>query len=169
VWLALLISILLLRQVGPAVTVSLDRGWYSPGDQLVITVSATGMAANETLWLYVDKPDGHNLYFAELRANDGTVVLTLPPDAPDGTYTITVTWGHQYIETGFIVETQPIPEFPSTPLVFFVAIAVAFGALFRWKASASAQAPTLDSRAYVVCGGVRRRRSTPPQQAAESA
>jgi hypothetical protein len=130
----------MVAQVGPTVTLSTDRGFYRPGDQVLIRVSATNMALNDSLWLYVDMPDGHNLYFAELLANGGTVVVPLPRDAPDGTYTVTVTWDHRYVETGFIVESQPIPEFPFTPLVLTIAVALAFTAISWRKASSRASA-----------------------------
>lgn len=140
-----IVLLVMVAQVGPTVTVSTDRGFYSPGDQVVIRVSATGMALNDRLWLYVDMPDGHNLYFTELLSNGDTVVVPLPQDAPDGTYTVTVTWDHRYVETGFIVESQPIPEFPFTPLVLTIAVAVAFAAISWRKASARTQAPAADS------------------------
>jgi hypothetical protein len=142
-----IVLLLMVTQVGPTVTVSTDRGFYSPGDQVVIRVSATGFDENDTLWLYVDKPDGRNLYFGELPANGDTVVVRLPQDAPDGTYTVTVTWDHRYIETGFIVETQPIPEFPFPLVVLFVAFTIAALTLARRKASARTSAPANDSGA----------------------
>ena len=150
-YLALIISILLLTQVTPVVTVTTDRGWYSPGDQVTIEISAAGFNSGEQLWLYVDKPDGHNLYFAELPADGDTVVVRLPQDAPDGTYTVTVTWDHRYIETGFIVETQPIPEFPFPLVVLFVAFTIAFAAISWRKASASAKTIATHTGAYRVC------------------
>jgi hypothetical protein len=97
------------------------------------------------LWLYVDKPDGHNLHFAELPASGGAVKVTLPIDAPPGFYTVIVTWDHQYIQTGFMVEGQPIPEFPITPMVFIIAFAFATATLARRQASARAETPTTDS------------------------
>jgi hypothetical protein len=146
----LIISILLLTQVTPAVTVTTDRGWYSPGDQVTIRISTTGFASSDRLWLYVDKPDGHSLYFTELAARGGTFVVMLPTDAPDGTYTVTVTWDHRYVQTGFIVESQPVPEFPLAPLVLMFALAIAFAALSRRKASASAPALASHPRTYGV-------------------
>jgi hypothetical protein len=142
-----IVLLVMVAQVGPTVTVSTDRGFYSPGDQVVIRVSATGFDENETLWLYVDKPDGRNLYFGELPANGDTVVVMLPQDAPDGSYTVTVTWDHRYVQTGFVVESQPIPEFPFTPLVLTIAVAVAFATISWRKASARTQAPAADSSA----------------------
>ena len=149
-YLALIISILLLTQVSPAVTVTTDRGWYSPGEQVTIRISTTGFASSDRLWLYVDKPDGHSLYFTELPARGGTFVVMLPTDAPDGTYTVTVTWDHRYVQTGFIVESQPVPEFPLAPLVLMFALAIAFAALSRRKASVSAQALASHPRTYGV-------------------
>jgi len=137
---ALLILALSLLQISPTVAVATDRTWYSPSDEVRIQVSTTGMPANQTLWLYVDKPDGRNLYFGELPANGDTVVVMLPQDAPDGTYTVTVTWDHRHVQTGFIVESQPIPEFPFAPLVLIFAFAIAYAAILGRKASARAQA-----------------------------
>lgn len=122
---SLLILALSLLQISPTVTVATDRTWYSPGDEVTIQVSTTGMPENQTLWLYVDGPDGRNWYFDQLPANGTTLALVLPADAQDGTYTVTVTWDHQYVETGFIVESQPIPEFSFAPVVFLVAITIA--------------------------------------------
>jgi len=134
-----LVALLVIAQATPTVTVSLDRGWYSPGESIVIHVSTTGFASSERLWLYVDKPDGHNLYFREVSPRGGTFVVTLPLDAANGTYTVTVTWDHRYIQTGFVVEGQPIPEFPFTPLVFIIAIAVAYATISWRKTSARSE------------------------------
>jgi hypothetical protein len=137
---SLLILALSLLQISPTVAVATDRTWYSPGDEVTIQVSTTGMPENQTLWLYVDKPDLRNWYFGQLPANGTTVTLVLPADAQDGTYTVTVTWDHRYVQTGFIVEGQPIPEFPLAPLVLIFATAIAFLALPRRQASARSEA-----------------------------
>jgi hypothetical protein len=145
-----LVMLVVAAQASPAVTVSTDRGWYSPGDQVSIYISTTGFASSEQLSLYVDKPDGHNLYFTELDSRGGTIDVMLPQDAADGTYTITVTWDHRYVETGFVVESQPIPEFPLTSLVLLVAFATAFAAILGRKTSVSAKAATVDPDAHVL-------------------
>jgi hypothetical protein len=120
--------------------VTVDRSIYGPGEEVVIYVSATGIASSERLWLYVDEPDGHNLCFTELTRRGGIIVVTLPQDAADGLYTVTVTWDHQYIQTGFTVERQPIPEFPSAAItVLILAASVASATLLRRKAGASAE------------------------------
>jgi len=137
---SLLILALSLLQISPTVAVATDRTWYSPGDEVTIQVSTTGMPENQTLWLYVDKPDLRNWYFGQLPANGTTVTLVLSADAQDGTYTVTVTWDHRYVQTGFIVEGQPIPEFPLAPLVLIFATAIAFLALPRRQASARSEA-----------------------------
>jgi hypothetical protein len=139
-YVSLLILALSLLQISPTVAVATDRTWYSPGDEVTIQVSTTGMPENQTLWLYVDKPDLRNWYFGQLPANGTTVTLVLPADAQDGTYTVTVTWDHRYVQTGFIVEGQPIPEFPLAPLVLIFATAIAFLALPRRQASARSEA-----------------------------
>jgi hypothetical protein len=137
----ILIILLALTQASPAViiTVSTDRGWYRPGESVTIQIQVV-MTENPTnmtwLWLYIDKPDGHNTYFAQLDAVNQTIVWDIPIDAPLGTYTVTVTCDHRYSQTGFIVESQPIPEFPIAPLVLIVATAIAFVALPRRQASA---------------------------------
>jgi hypothetical protein len=118
-----------------------DRGFYAPGDQVRIQVTASGLQANETLWLYIDKPDDHNLNYTQLPAGGGTFNVTLPQDAPQGSYTVTVMWDHRYVETGFIVEAQPIPEFPVAPLVLMIAVAIAFATLSWRKTSARAKTP----------------------------
>jgi hypothetical protein len=146
----LLVALVIVAQVSPTVTVSTDKGWYSPGEQVTVRVSTTGFASSERLWLYVDKPDGRNLYFTEVSACGGSIVVTLPQDAPDGPYTVTVTWDHRYVETGFVVESQPVPEFPFTFLVLILALAVASTAVSRRKASTSAETIALDSRAHML-------------------
>ena len=145
-----LILLLALAQTSPQVAVMTDRGWYAPGEQVQITVSVTGFDENETLWLYVDKPDGHNLYFAELSAHGGTFVVTLTQDAPEGSYAVTVMWDHRYVQTGFIVESQPVPEFPFPLAVLLVAFTVATLAISRRKASASAPSLASHPRTYGV-------------------
>jgi len=137
---ALLILALSLLQISPTVTVATDRTWYMPGDEVTIQVSTTGMLVNQTLWLFVDKPDSRNWYFGEVPAKGTTLTLILPADAQEGVYTVTVTWSHRYAQTGFIVESQPIPEFPFPLVVLLVAVASATLALSRRKASARAQA-----------------------------
>jgi len=164
----LLVALIMVAQVGPTVTVSTDRGWYSPGEQVTIRVSSTGFDSSERLWLYVDKPDGHSLYFTELPASGDTIIVTLPQDVPDGTYTVTVTWDHRYVETGFVVESQPVPEFPFTFLVLILALAVASTAVSRRKASTGAETIALDSRADMLCRSVRRCRRASLEQTSES-
>lgn len=107
-----LILILALAQTGPQVTVTTDRTSYAPGDQVTITISASGIDANQTLslGLYIDKPDLHNLYSAELPITGGVVDLPLPEDAPEGTYTVTVMWSHEEVATNFTVVTQTQTE-----------------------------------------------------------
>jgi hypothetical protein len=141
----LLIAVLLMTQATPTVTVATDQGWYSPGDQVTVQVTARGMPWNETLWLYVDEPDGRNLYFAELPANGGTINLTLPQDAADGSYTVTIMWDHRYVQTGFIVQSQPIPEFPFPLVVLLLAVATAVAAISWRKTGASAETTVSDS------------------------
>ena len=117
-------------QVTPTVTVMTDRGFYSPGDQVIITVSATGTEGSY-LWLSVTKPDLHNLYYA--RLTNTTVIIQLPPDAQNGTYTVMVTWSHRYVETGFIVMGQPIPEFPTATIMFMLVLVAVLACVSRQK------------------------------------
>jgi len=143
----ILIMLVMAAQVSPVVTVTADRGWYSPGEAVTIQIQVV-MTENPTnmtwLWLYIDKPDGHNAFFAQLEAINQTITWQISPDAAEGTYTVTVTWDHRYSQTGFIVEGQPIPEFPFAPLVLIVAAAIAFLALPRRQASARSE--TLGAR-----------------------
>ena len=164
----LLVALVMVAQVSPTVTVSTNKGWYSPGEQVIVRVSATGFTSSERLWLYVDKPDGRNLNFTELSACGGTIVVTLPQDAPDGPYTVTVTWDHRYVETGFVVESQPVPEFPFTFLVLILALTVASTAISRRKASTGAETIALHPRAHMLCRSVRRCRRPSLEQASES-
>jgi len=144
---ALLIMALSLLQISPTVTVATDRTWYMPGDEVTILVSSTGMPQDQTLWLSVDKPDLLNLYFTELPASGRLVNVTLPVDTQDGLYTVTVTWDHRYVQTGFIVESQPIPEFSFAPVVLLLAVTAALATLSRRKAGARTSAPANDSGA----------------------
>jgi hypothetical protein len=100
-------------------------------------------------WVYVDGPDGHNVYFSHLNATFASAfnfVFTLPHDAPEGNYTVTVTHGHSiYIQTTFIVEIQPIPEFPFPLAVLLVAFTIATLAISRGKASPRASTSTAHS------------------------
>jgi hypothetical protein len=92
-------------QTGPQVTVTTDRGIYHPGEQVRITVAATGLT-NDTLWLWVDKPNLHNLYNLELPSTGGVALVELPQDAMAGNYSVAVTWDHQITETSFMVIVQ---------------------------------------------------------------
>jgi len=135
-----LVALLVIAQATPTVTVSLDRGWYRPGESVLIHIHATGQDSNAALlWLYIDGPDGHNLYFSDLPFRSQKLNWTIPVDAAEGTYTVTVTWDHRYVETGFVVQGQPIPEFPVTPLVLLVATAATILALSGRKASARSE------------------------------
>ena len=130
----ILVALLVIAQTNPSVTVSLDRGWYSPGESVTILMQVV-MTDNPTnmtwLWLYIDQPDGHNMLFMQLNPVNQTIRWGIPADAPEGAYTVTVTWDHRYVETGFMVQAQPIPEFPFAPLVLILAAAAAVLTLQR--------------------------------------
>jgi hypothetical protein len=147
---AVLILMLALAQAGPHVCVSTDRGFYSPGDQVIIQVTAAGIPSNETLWLYVDRPDGRNLNCTELPAPGGTFVVSLPHDALEGSYAVTVMWDHRYVQTGFIVESQSVPEFPF-PLVVLLGTTIATLTLLGRKAGAPPETASTDSGAHMLC------------------
>jgi hypothetical protein len=135
-----LVALLVIAQATPIVTVSLDRGWYQPGEEVLIHIHATGEHSSiSLLWLYIDGPDGRNLYFTDLPFRSQKLNWTIPIDAILGSYTVTVTWDHRYSETDFVVEGQPIPEFPFAPLVLIFAAAIAFLALPRREASARSE------------------------------
>lgn len=152
---ALLILALLFAQAGPVITVSVDRGSYSLGEQATITIHVNAVddiALNSTwLWLYIDKPDGRNAFFAQLDAVNQTVVWNIPTNATEGTYTVTVTWDHHSAQTGFTVTAQPIPEFPFAFAVLIVAFTVAVSALSWRKTSARPGVAADDSRTHSVC------------------
>ena len=148
-WPVILAALLLIAQA-PAVTVTTDRVCYAPGDQVQVIVHLSdGWALTGMVWFYIDKPDGHNLYFTYANlsfANATGFAFALPQDAPEGNYTVTVTHDHDiYVQTTFIVETEPVPELPPTwtPLVLLIALTVATIAISRRQASASA--PSLAS------------------------
>jgi len=153
----------------PTVTVSTDRGSYRPGESVTIQIQVA-MTENPTnmtwLWLYIDKPDGHNALFMQLDPVNQTIVWNIPVNATQGAYTVTVMWSHRYAETGFTVEGQPIPEFPFAPLVLMVATAIAFLAVSWRKASARSETLAPRPRACLLCRGVRGSGSAPAKQAA---
>lgn len=151
-----LVALLVIAQATPSVTVALDRGEYRPGEQVTIHILATGHLSDiGLLWLYIDGPDGHNRYFTDLPFRSQKVNWTIPLDAAQGMYTVTVTWDHRYVETGFIVQGQPIPEFPNSMIVVLMfAAAFAVLAISRRQASLSAKTATAHPRAYVLCRGL---------------
>jgi len=139
-WFTLFLAALLLSQSGPVIGITVDNPFPNPGDTITITI-CTCLAPqgwNDSLWLSIDSPDGHNLYYQELGAGDLTarIPYKIPQDALGGLYTVTVTWDHQYVQTGFTVDAQPIPEFPFPLVVFLVAIAAATLAISRRQATA---------------------------------
>jgi hypothetical protein len=150
-WPVILVAILVLAQV-PSVAVTVDNPFPNPGDTITITVCVCEAPSgwNDSLWLSIDSPDGHNLYYAELGAGNLTTTIPykIPQDATGGLYTVTVTWDHQYVQTGFTVEDQPIPEFP-TPLVLIVAT-LAIASILRRQTSARPKTLVSHSRAYSV-------------------
>jgi hypothetical protein len=131
-----------------------DNPFPNPGDTVAITVCVCLMPKgwNDSLELSIDGPDLRNVYHTDLQHSDlpTTIAYTIPADSPGGLYTVTVTWDHQYVQTGFTVAGQPVPESPIAQLVFFIAIAFATLALSRRKASASAQALASHPRTYGV-------------------
>jgi hypothetical protein len=139
-WLTLFLAALLLSQSGPVVGITVDNPFPNPGGTITITI-CTCLAPqgwNDSLWLSIDSPDGHSLYYQELGTGylTTTIPYKIPQDAPSGFYTVTVTWDHQYVQTGFTVDAQPIPEFPFPLPVFLVAIAAATLAISRRQATA---------------------------------
>jgi hypothetical protein len=154
VWLTLFLAALLLSQAGPVIGVTVDNPFPNPGDTVSITVCVCLMpqAWNDSLELSIDGPDARNIYHADLQSADlpTTIVWRVPTDSPGGLYTVTVTWDHQYIETGFTVMGHPVPESPIAQMVFFIAIAAATLAISRRKASTSAPALASHPRTYTV-------------------
>jgi hypothetical protein len=154
VWLTLLLAALLLSQTGPVVGVTVDNPFPNPGDTITITVCAclTPQGWNDSLELYIDGPDGHNVYHADLQLSDlpTTIAYTIPEDTPGGLYTVTVTWDHQYVQTGFTVAGQPVPESPFPFAVMLFAFTFATLAISRRKASASAPSLASHPRTYGV-------------------
>jgi hypothetical protein len=153
VWLTLFLAALLVSQTNPAIGISLDNPFPNPGDTVTVTVCACRRAGNQNLELYIDGPDGRNVYHADLQLSDlpTTITYTIPEDAPGGLYTVTVTWDHQYVQTGFTVAGQPVPEFAFPFAVMLFAFTVAPLAISWWKTGARSQAPTAHPRARVLC------------------
>jgi hypothetical protein len=141
VWLTLIAIILLVTQTSPVIGISIDNPFPNPGDTITITVCIciAPPGWNETLWLSIDSPDGHTLYYSQLNAT--AIQYKIPQDAPSGLYSVTVMYDHQYVQTGFTVEDQgqPIPEFPFPFAVLLVAFTVATLAISRRQASASSR------------------------------
>jgi hypothetical protein len=154
-WIAVFLAALLITQSGPVVGVAVDNPFPNLGDTVQITVGVCQAPPNwnDSLWLSIDSPDGHTLYYEQLASGnltgiaDLTVSLpyTVAQDASPGLYTVTVTWDHQYVQTGFTVETQPIPEFPFPLAVLLFAFTVATLAISRRKAGSSAKTSSAHS------------------------
>ena len=151
-WLTLFLAALLLSQTGPVVGVTVDDPFPNLGDRITITVCACSRAENQSLELYIDRPDGRNVYHADLQLSDlpTTIAYTIPEDTPGGLYTVTVAWDHQYVQTGFTVAGQPVPESPFPFAVMLLAFTVAILAISRRKASASAPSLGSHPRTYGV-------------------
>ena len=144
-WPVILIALLACTGAGPSVSVTVDSAFYSSGEKVVVEVCACWVPENYTdlpLSVYIDGPDGRNQLFMDLTFSQlpVTIAWDIPENATAGDYTVTVTWDHHYVQTGFIVEGQPIPEFPFPLVVFLVAIASAYAAVSRWKTSARPEA-----------------------------
>ena len=152
-WLTLFLAALLLSQTGLVVGVTVDNPFPNPGDTITITVCACSPAENQSLEIYIDRPDGRNVYHADLQLSElpTTIAYTIPEESPGGLYTVTVTWNHQYVQTGFTVAGQPVPESPFPFAVMLFAFTVATLAISRRKASA--RSTTLDPhpRAHLLC------------------
>jgi hypothetical protein len=148
-WLTLVAVILLATQTSPVIGISVDNPFPNPGDTIAITICVciAPPSWNETLWLSIDSPDGHTLNYTELGIVNATITIPyrVPQDAASGLYTVTVYWDHQYVQTGFTVDAQPIPEFPFPPVVFLVAIAAATLAISRRQATARSKTLTTHS------------------------
>ena len=151
-WLTLFLAALLLSQTGPVVGVTVDNPFPNPGDTITITVCACSPAENQSLELYIDRADGRNVYHTDLQLSDlpATIAYTIPEDSPGGLYTVTVTWDHQYVQTGFTVAGQPVPESPFPFAVMLFAFTFATLAISRRKASASAPSLASHPRTYGV-------------------
>jgi len=136
----LMVLLLLSSQVAPTVAVSTDRTWYAPREQVIVHISIDGPVGNWSdppvwVWLYIDGPDLRNVYFLQLSFNElpCDVGWEIPTDALEGTYTVTVTWHHEYAETSFVVSGQPIPEFPIAMIPFLFAPVLAMVVLsLKW-------------------------------------
>lgn len=152
-WLSVFLSLLLLTQTNPAIGITVDNPFPNPGDTITITVCACSPAENQNLGLYIDRPDGRNVYHTDLQSTDlpTAIAYTIPEDSPGGLYTVTVTWDHQYVQTGFTVAGQPVPEFPFPFAVMLLAFTIATLTISRRKASARSTTLAPHPRAHVLC------------------
>jgi hypothetical protein len=153
VWLTLFLAALLLSQTGPVVGVTVDNPFPNPSDTITITVCACSSSGNQNFELYIDRPDGRNVYHADLQVSGlpTTIAYTIPDNSPGGLYIVTVTWDHQYVQTGFTVAGQPVPESPFPFAVMLLAYTVAILAISWRKASARSTTLAPHPRAHVLC------------------
>jgi len=118
------------------VTVATDGQNYQPGDEVFVTVQVSLGGVNaDAIWVFVQEPTDQNNYFEQLPPTGGTTNFTLAMNAPAGNYTVFAAWNYpagDYVTTWFAVTNLSVPEFPSSMLVFLVALAALIGAM-AWR------------------------------------
>jgi hypothetical protein len=112
------------------VTVTTNSANYTPGQTVTIMILTSG-SVNDTMELYLDQPDSHNLIYAYLGSGSQNYTFTLPDSAQVGTWTVTVTWDHEFARTTFTVSATAVPEYPgkSAATILALAIIMALGVL----------------------------------------
>jgi hypothetical protein len=133
----LLIALLLMTQVStPCVGLAIDNAFPNLGDAVTITICACSITEDPSTPVYfaIDGPDGRNVQHLDLTFNDLPIQIpwTIPVDSLSGLYTVTVTWDHQYVQTGFSVLGNPVPEFPHwVPVSVLASVLIAICLLTR--------------------------------------
>jgi hypothetical protein len=128
-WPLILLALVTVAQViSPSATVMLDRNAYLPGERVTIYITVyqpSDVWRNKILWLYIDGPDLRNVLFLQLEAADQTILWDIPADAAEGNYTVTLTWDHSYVQTGFsVVSVSAVPEFSMPVIAFMVCLSL---------------------------------------------
>jgi hypothetical protein len=105
------------------VTVATDSANYMPGQTVTIIILTSG-GVNDSMELYLDQPDNHNLIYAYLGSGSQNYTFTLPDTVQVGTWTVTVTWDHEFARTTFTVSATAVPEYPGTSAAPILALAI---------------------------------------------
>jgi hypothetical protein len=114
----------------------MDARNYYPGQFVTVTILVHQSLNTSMIWLYVDQPNGLSFLYTPLHPSSQNFSFTLPNNALEGEWKITVTWDHSMAQTSFTVTAVPISEFSAAPALVILAIVVV---LFVGKRGAKKQ------------------------------